>query len=306
MAEYSPYKNKFKKATREGLVTFKTPEKKLSKGKRDAENRNTHKAETPQSIQPEKVAAPSDTSYNSAYLQNINSALKNINNAKPFEYDYSSDKLYDQYKKSYERSADLAARDAKGKASALTGGYNNTYAQTVSQQVQTDALTKLSDKIPELYEMAYNRYRDSKADEMDKLYALLDVDKAQFEKYLDAENLALDKKSLAYKMQSDTSKTKTDASDNKSSEKADTTATKPEQTGAADTEIQTTPSEEEAKQQSVLKLTQMYKEYSDYIYDDTDREDVAQEIMALCYIGAITDSEADTLINALKLQSFVS
>ena len=108
MAEYSPYKNKFPQATREGLVEFKIPEKKKGKGKREKPLRNEHKNIKPQR---EEANTPQleNKPYNSAYLQNINSALKNIPAPKPFEYDYTTDALYKQYKKEYERNADLAA-----------------------------------------------------------------------------------------------------------------------------------------------------------------------------------------------------
>lgn len=298
MAEYSPYKNKFPQATREGLVEFKIPEKKKGKGKREKPLRNEHKNIKPQR---EEANTPQleNKSYNSAYLQNVNSALKNITAPKPFEYDYTTDALYNQYKKEYERNADLAARDAAGKASALTGGYGNTYAQTVSQQVENSELSKLSDKIPELYSIAYNRYRDENDADLDRLYALLDVDRAQFEKYLDDENLKLDKAQLAYKMQdkSPTTQSQSDKTQNK------TEAENTEKVNDKTPQI-TQPDAEDIKAQSVLKLSNMYKEYADYIYDDNDRRDVAQEIEALCYIGSLSREEADTLITALKLENF--
>lgn len=293
MAGYSPYKNKFPQATREGLVEFKIPEKKKNKGKRDVAPKNEHKNVKEQRAE----ASQQEKSYSSAYLQNINSALRNITSPKPFEYDYTTDALYNQYKKQYEKNADLAARDAKGKAAALTGGYNNTYAQTVSQQVQSDELSKLSDKIPELYSIAYNRYRDENDADLDRLYALLDVDRAQFEKYLDSENLKLDKAQLAYKMQ--------DKSNNTKSQSQKTENDKPaENTSEISSQPSATPTAEDTKAQSVKKLTQLYKEYADYIYDDNDRRDVKQEIEALCFIGSLSREEADTLITALKLESF--
>ncbi len=303
MAEYSPYKNKFPKATREGLVEFKIPEKKKHKGKREVPSKNEHKNTKP-SREEISQPQPENKSYNSAYLQNISSALKNITAPKPFEYDYTTDALYNQYKKEYERTADLAARDAAGKASALTGGYSNTYAQTVSQQVQNDELSKLSDKIPELYSIAYNRYRDENDADMDRLYALLDVDRAQFEKYLDSEKLKLDKEQLAYKMKNQ-SDDKTQ-SNKAQSEKTQSDTASPDTDKVTDMapEASDAPTPEAIKAQSVARLTSLYKEYADYIYDDNDRRDVAQEIEALCYIGSLSREEADTLITALRLENF--
>lgn len=50
--------------------------------------------------------------------------------------------------------------DTVGNASMLTGGYANSYAVTAGQQAYDSYMSKLNDKIPELEQRAYERYRD--------------------------------------------------------------------------------------------------------------------------------------------------
>lgn len=56
-----------------------------------------------------------------------------------------------------------------GQASALTGGYGSSYAQNVGQQAYQSYLHQLGDMVPELYQLAYDRYRD-KGDALYKTY----------------------------------------------------------------------------------------------------------------------------------------
>ena len=57
-------------------------------------------------------------------------------------------------------SYDGEMRDTVGQAAALTGGYGSSYAESVGQQQYGAYLQKLSERIPELYQAAWERYRD--------------------------------------------------------------------------------------------------------------------------------------------------
>ena len=52
----------------------------------------------------------------------------------------------------------MASEDAVARASAMTGGYGNSYAATTGAQAFNEQMGQLNDVIPELYQLAYNRY----------------------------------------------------------------------------------------------------------------------------------------------------
>lgn len=77
-----------------------------------------------------------------------------------FSYHAAEDPMYRSYADRYVQNGRLAMRDAMGSAAALTGGYGSSYAQAVGQQTFDEYLRQLSEAMPELYGMAYQRYLD--------------------------------------------------------------------------------------------------------------------------------------------------
>ena len=102
--------------------------------------------------------------YTSKYDDLINSNLNSILNREKFSYDPNSDALYQQYKDNYTRNGQTAMKDTMGNAALLTGGYGNSYAVTAGQQAYNNYMQQLADKIPELEQRAYERYRDDTSD----------------------------------------------------------------------------------------------------------------------------------------------
>ena len=92
------------------------------------------------------------------YRDKYMSYLDQYENRDPFSYDFNSDALYQQYKDQYIQQGQMAMMDTMGQAAAMTGGYGNSYAQTVGQQAYNQQLNQLNDIMPELYQMAYERY----------------------------------------------------------------------------------------------------------------------------------------------------
>lgn len=92
--------------------------------------------------------------------EEMDALFDKIMNRKEFQYDVNSDALYQQYKDRYINQGKMAMMDTMGQAAAKTGGYGNTYAQMAGQQAYQEHLKGLGDKIPELYQMALNKYRD--------------------------------------------------------------------------------------------------------------------------------------------------
>ena len=97
--------------------------------------------------------------YQSTWQGQLDELMNQILNRKPFEYDVNSDALYQQYKDQYVLQGQQAMMDTMGQAAALTGGYGNSYAQTAGQQAYQGHLQQLTDKIPDLYQLALSQYQ---------------------------------------------------------------------------------------------------------------------------------------------------
>ena len=100
------------------------------------------------------------------------SIYNKYNNRGDFTYDFNADALYQQYKDRYIQQGKMAMADAMGQASAMTGGYGNSYAATVGNQAYQSHLDKLNDVIPELYQLAYDRYNQEGQDMLNMLSLL--------------------------------------------------------------------------------------------------------------------------------------
>ena len=85
-------------------------------------------------------------------------------NREKFSYDFNTDALYQQYKDKYIKQAKMASADVMGQAAAMTGGYGSSYAQTVGNQAYQQNLEQLNDVIPELYQLAYDKYNQEGQD----------------------------------------------------------------------------------------------------------------------------------------------
>lgn len=126
--------------------------------------------------------------YESKYSTQIDSILNSILNREQFSYDMNEDALYQQYKDAYMRQGQQAMRDTIGNASALTGGYGSTYAQTVGSQAYDQYLAGLNDKVPELYELAYNKYLNEGNEMYNQLSTLQGLDNTDYARYRDTVN----------------------------------------------------------------------------------------------------------------------
>lgn len=92
-------------------------------------------------------------------------------NREDFSYDANSDALYRFYKDRYISQGRAAMEDTMGQAAALTGGYGSSYAQNVGQQAYNSHVKELNDLIPQLYQLAYDRYQDQ-GEELYRRYTL--------------------------------------------------------------------------------------------------------------------------------------
>lgn len=129
------------------------------------------------------AAKPGD--YQSKYQPAIDKAMAAIADRKPFQYNVNTDALYKQYRDRYVNMGKQAMQGAMGQAAALTGGYGSSYSQNAGQQAYDQYMTALTDKIPELYQLAMQKYeRDAQA-EKDKYSLYRDADNTDYSRWND-------------------------------------------------------------------------------------------------------------------------
>lgn len=123
--------------------------------------------------------------YNSPWSTQLNDTLNKLLNREKFSYDFNGDAFYQQYKDKFTQQARMASEDAVARASAMTGGYGNSYAATAGAQAFNEQMGQLNDVIPELYQMAYDKYA-REGQELKDAYSLLAAREAEaYGKYRD-------------------------------------------------------------------------------------------------------------------------
>mgnify|MGYP004671521921 CR=1 FL=1 len=127
-------------------------------------------------------------SYESKWDGELTELYNRIANRKPFSYDLGTDPVYQQYREQYQRQGRLAMQDTMGQAAALTGGYGSTYGEQVGQQAYNAYLQNLNDIVPDLYNAAYNRYRDEGTDLYNQYGLLSDRENQAYNRYRDTVN----------------------------------------------------------------------------------------------------------------------
>lgn len=144
--------------------------------------------------------------YKSAYADEIEELMKSIESRPDFSYDYSEDPLYENYRDSYTDGGRLAMQDAMGEAAALTGGYGSSYAQSVGQQTYQAYMRALSDKVPDLAQSAYDKYKDEENALLGQLANYSELDAAAYARYRDDVEAERKNRELAYAQYRDAQK----------------------------------------------------------------------------------------------------
>ena len=114
--------------------------------------------------------------------------ISNYENRTDFSYDLNGDALYQQYKDKYIKQGKMAMADTMGQAAAMTGGYGSSYASTAGNQAYQASLENLNDVVPELYNMAYNRYNQEGQDMLNMISLLGNERNFEYGKWSDDYN----------------------------------------------------------------------------------------------------------------------
>lgn len=137
----------------------------------------------------DKIASERPADYSSKYQPQIDMAMDKVLNRPDFKYNVNEDALYQQYKDRFSTMGRQAMQDTMGQASALTGGYGSTYGQRVGQQTYDQYMTALTDKIPELQQMARDQYDRDYAYDKDRLGVLNTAEATDYGRWGDTINL---------------------------------------------------------------------------------------------------------------------
>ena len=123
--------------------------------------------------------------YQSQWQTQLDEAMNKILNREKFSYDLNGDALYQQYKDQYMLQGQQAMMDTMGQASMMTGGYGNSYAQSVGQQAYQGQLQNLNNIVPELYQMALDKYQMEGQDLYNQYGLIADKDSQDYGRYRD-------------------------------------------------------------------------------------------------------------------------
>lgn len=139
----------------------------------------------------EKTDAPSfsfDTpapEYSSRYDETIQNMIKDMLERPEFSYDPETDVVWKSYQKAYGREGDRATQNALGAAAAASGGMPSSYATTAAAQAGNYYAAQAADKIPDLFDAAYNRYLNEFQMDASKLGIVQDQEQTDYGRYLD-------------------------------------------------------------------------------------------------------------------------
>lgn len=117
--------------------------------------------------------------------QEYMAAYNAYKNRPAFSYDLNGDALYQQYKDKYINQGRLAMADTMGQAAAMTGGYGSSYAVTAGNQAYQSQLQNLNDIVPQLYQMAYDRYSQEGQDLMNQYSLAKDIYNTKYGEHRD-------------------------------------------------------------------------------------------------------------------------
>ena len=135
------------------------------------------------------VGAVNPGTYTSAYTDQINNTMNEMNIARQnlmnFKYDPMQDANYQAYAQIYGARGDRAAQDTLGDAAALNGGFGTSYATSAAQQARNQYNQELAMLVPDLEAQAYNRLQTNYGLLQDNYNMLQDADAQAYNRYRD-------------------------------------------------------------------------------------------------------------------------
>lgn len=138
---------------------------------------------SPSSFQPEEKPT-----YENRYENQTQELINTILNRGEFTWDPATDPSAQAYQKQYAREGQRATQDTLAAASLATGGAPSSYAVSAATQAGGYYAAQMADKIPELYQQAYNRYLDEYNMQLQNLGILQSAEQMDYGKFQDRLN----------------------------------------------------------------------------------------------------------------------
>lgn len=127
--------------------------------------------------------------FKSAYSEQIAALVQKAqDNTANFKYDPMTDVSYQALVKEYARLGDRANENTLANQAALTGGRASTYAVSAAAQAQNQYNQALTDKIPELERLAYDRFNADRNYGLNLLGTMKSLDDSAYNRFTDQRN----------------------------------------------------------------------------------------------------------------------
>lgn len=109
-----------------------------------------------------------------------------------WNYDPNSDPVWQALQKQYRREGQRATEDTLGRYAAMTGGMPSTAAVSAAQQAGNYYAAQLSDRLPQVYQDAYNRYLQEYQRQLGISDAYAGFDDREYQRWLQSQGQNLD------------------------------------------------------------------------------------------------------------------
>lgn len=136
--------------------------------------------------------------YTNPYEELQKELLDQILNRPDFTWSKDTDPVFGEYQKQYLREGERATANALAQAAAASGGQASSYAATAAAQAGNYYASQLSDKIPELYNQAYQRYLSEYEQLAENLGLVNTQQQLDYQEYLDRLSQYNQDKDFAY------------------------------------------------------------------------------------------------------------
>lgn len=133
----------------------------------------------------EKKEYKESDAYNSAYSDTITELVGKVSNGEKFNYNPLTDQAYQSYASQYKRLGNEARQNTLSDVAINTGGLASSYATTAASQAQNVYDQALTDKIPELEALAYEKYNNERNYNLNALSSLQTLEDSAYSKFTD-------------------------------------------------------------------------------------------------------------------------
>ena len=124
--------------------------------------------------------------YDDPWETAIQSTIRSLNNRK-FEWSPETDPTVKYYEDAYRREGERAMKDTLGAVAATTGGIPSSYATAAAAQQRNYYAQQMTDKYPELYQQAFERFMKEYDNEYDMLSAYADLSEQGYGRWSDTQ-----------------------------------------------------------------------------------------------------------------------